>query len=83
MLELGAGPPGDESLSAGAIVGIVFGCIVGVAFILVLLVLLKRYSDHKKYNHFDESHGIAWDNPNYMSDTVQLDDQPKSSESSY
>ena len=55
--------------------GIVFGCIFFVGLVVILLLVLKRWRDIKRYRQFDENAGVSWDNPNYVTDTVQLEHQ--------
>ena len=41
---------GENTLSAGAIVGIVFGVLVFVAIVVVIAVVLVKKCSHAKYN---------------------------------
>ena len=65
----------DTGMSAGQIVGIVFGCIIALVVAVLLILVAKRIRDVRRYREMDDNVGVAWDNPNYTSDTVQLENQ--------
>ena len=70
-------PIDSSSLSAGAIVGIVFGvmgCLMITALAILLLVRVRQIKNYKEFMNEGEQgdSGVSWDNPNYESTPTNI-----------